>query len=306
MKRMKEAWDDICKNSTIGAQTFRENAARFHKDNSLLNLIKVKDGNDAEPESIRIKAIEPVTSKKNVAENENNEKEIMENINEKKDEETRIMRLMFEEILHTLKASTKESNEERERPMKMITKYVLIKCFGKNKECSIETQRTKQLGKVPKMEKFEEYLAGIWKDNNKTPQRKRMNTVAKKIGQKVTNVQEFKKRKKWSTQWIDGVQNFWWKKFTGIWSAISRCFNQWLEQPDEIPDWLTQGRTVLLPKTEDLSNERNYCQITYFSTWYKIFTSMLGNYRKGHAERNNIWDINQLGTCSGVLGTVDQ
>ena len=56
----------------------------------------------------------------------------------------------------------------------------------------------------------------------------------------------------------NGEQNFWWKKFRGTWSAILRCFNHWLKQPDEIPDWLTQGRTVLLPKTEDLSNERNY------------------------------------------------
>ena len=42
-------------------------------------------------------------------------------------------------------------------------------------------QGTKQLkGKVPKMEKFEEFWAGIWEDNTKTPQRKWMNTVAKK------------------------------------------------------------------------------------------------------------------------------
>ena len=33
---------------------------------------------------------------------------------------------------------------------------------------------------------------------------------------------------------------------------------------------------------------------------------MIGKYMKEHAERNNIWDRNQLGTCSGVLGTVDQ
>ena len=33
---------------------------------------------------------------------------------------------------------------------------------------------------------------------------------------------------------------------------------------------------------------------------------MIGNYMKEHAERNNIWDRSQLGTCSGVLGTVDQ
>ena len=54
-------------------------------------------------------------------------------------------------------------------------------------------QRTKQKrGEVPKMEKnIEEFWAGIWKDNTKTPHRHWMNTVANKIGKKVTNVQEF-------------------------------------------------------------------------------------------------------------------
>ena len=37
----------------------------------------------------------------------------MENINEEEDGETRIMRLRCEEILHTLKASTKENIEGR-------------------------------------------------------------------------------------------------------------------------------------------------------------------------------------------------
>ena len=62
MKRIKEAWDDIYENSTISAQTLRDNAARFRKDNSLLNLITVRDGNNVEPEAIDIQAIEPVRS----------------------------------------------------------------------------------------------------------------------------------------------------------------------------------------------------------------------------------------------------
>ena len=60
MKRMKEAWDDIHKNSIMSAQTLRDNAARFRKDNSLLNPIEVRDGNDVEPEAIHIRATEPV------------------------------------------------------------------------------------------------------------------------------------------------------------------------------------------------------------------------------------------------------
>ena len=55
-----------------------------------------------------------------------------------------------------------------------------------------KTQGTKQLkGKVPRMEKFEEFWAGICEDNTKTPKRKWMNTVAIKMGKKVANVEEF-------------------------------------------------------------------------------------------------------------------
>ena len=33
---------------------------------------------------------------------------------------------------------------------------------------------------------------------------------------------------------------------------------------------------------------------------------MIGNYMKEHMERNNIWNRGHMGTCSGVLGTVNQ
>ena len=84
----------------------------------LLNLITVRDGNDVEPEAINIRAIEPVRCQENVEENEN-EEEIIENINEEEGEETRIMRLRFEKILQTLKTSTNENIEGRERLMKL-------------------------------------------------------------------------------------------------------------------------------------------------------------------------------------------
>ena len=73
----------------------------------LLNLIKKRDGNDEKPEAIHIRAIEPVRSLENVGENEINEEEIMGIIKKEENKETRIMRLRFEEILHTLKAFTK-------------------------------------------------------------------------------------------------------------------------------------------------------------------------------------------------------
>ena len=117
IKRMKEAWDDIYENSIMSAE--RDNAGRFCKDNSLLSLIEVRDGNDVEPEAVHRRAIEPVRSQENVEQNENNKEEIMENINEEEYGEIRITTLRFEEILHTLKASTKENIEGRERLIKL-------------------------------------------------------------------------------------------------------------------------------------------------------------------------------------------
>ena len=51
---------------------------------------------------------------------------------------------------------------------------------------------------------------------------------------------------------------------------ILRCFNQWMKQHDGTCDYMTQGRTMLLLKAEDLSNERNYCAITCLNIYYKI------------------------------------
>ena len=44
-------------------------------------------------------------------------------------------------------------------------------------------------GKVPKIEKFLEFWAGIWEDKT-TPYRKWRKTIAEKIKAKVTNVEE--------------------------------------------------------------------------------------------------------------------
>ena len=49
-----------------------------------------------------------------------------------------------------------------------------------------KTQETNQLrGKHLKWKNFEEFWAGIWEDKAKTPQQKWMNTVAKKMGEKL-------------------------------------------------------------------------------------------------------------------------
>ena len=75
-------------------------------------------------------------------------------------------------------------------------------------------------GNAPHIAKFEEFWAGIWEDDSKTPHRKWMSTMAQKIRAKVVDIQDFaiteekvhsifKSRKNWSAPGIDGIQNYW-------------------------------------------------------------------------------------------------
>lgn len=172
-------------------------------------------------------------------------------------------------------------------------------------------------GEVPPMEKFVEFWGGIWEDEKKTPEQPWMKVVEQKLKEKVQDVKEFvvtredlakvvKRRKNWSAPGIDGIQNFWWKRFKEAWDALRRAMVRWKQEVDRIPRWLTFGRSVLSPKTEDLSPAGDYRPITCLNTSYKIYTGMMGRYMKEHAESNNIWDEGQLGAMEGVLGTVDQ
>ena len=48
-----------------------------------------------------------------------------------------------------------------------------------------------------------------------------------------------------------------------------------IENLAHIPDWLTEGLTYLLPKTEETKNLKNYRPITCLPMMYKILTSII-------------------------------
>ena len=76
-----------------------------------------------------------------------------------------------------------------------------------------------------------------------------MSTIAQKIRAKVVDIQDFtiteekmysivKNRKNWSTPGINRMQNYFWKKLKGALTSLLKCFEKWLDQPDEMPKWL--------------------------------------------------------------------
>ena len=172
-------------------------------------------------------------------------------------------------------------------------------------------------GETPEMEKFVEFWGGIWEQNEPTPHMPWMEEVKAELNEKANIVTKFEiteeklkketsKRKNWTAPGVDGVQNFWWKKFTPAQKALARILTTIYEDNKMIPEWWPSGRTVLLPKVKDLSDEKNYRPITCLNTSYKILTGLLAKHMREHAVINEIWDEGQLGAVEGVLGTVDQ
>ena len=171
-------------------------------------------------------------------------------------------------------------------------------------------------GKVPHIDQFVYFWGSIWEDETTTPLRPRMIKVRDEISSKVNNVIDFEisedelirqiKKDNWTAPGIDGIQNFWWKKLSSTWPVLKKLFEDFKLIPENVPSWFAVGRTVLSSKTNDLSKASYSRPITCLNTVYKILTGCIASFVKDHSIRNNLWDNQQLGATSGVLGTVDQ
>ena len=71
-------------------------------------------------------------------------------------------------------------------------------------------------------------------------------------------------------------------------------------------EWWLSGRTVLLPKTKNISDEKNYHPITCLNPSYKILMGLVAKYMREYSAVDEIWDEGQMRAVEGVLGTVDQ
>ena len=117
---------------------------------------------------------------------------------------------------------------------------------------------------------------------------------------------EINKRKSCTASEIDGVQNFWWKKLVAAQKALLSAFKRINSDHSMIPGWWPRGKTVLLAKTKDLSDEKSYQPIICLNTSYKILMGLIAKYMRENMLINKIWHKRQLGGVEGVLGTVVQ
>jgi len=79
----------------------------------------------------------------------------------------------------------------------------------------------------------------------------------------------------WTAPGPDGINNFWIKRFIATHPYLSYHFNQFMDDAGNIPDFLSQRITYLLPKNRDCENPSKYRPITCLCTIYKIYTACI-------------------------------
>lgn len=111
-----------------------------------------------------------------------------------------------------------------------------------------------------------------------------------------------KKMKNYSAPGPDAINGFWWKKLGAVHAHIARVFNEYARNPESIPNWVAEGRTVLIYKKGDPTKPENYRPITCLNTIYKVFTSLLQQIILHRIEP--VWKeiYEQRGTKKGMAG----
>lgn len=99
---------------------------------------------------------------------------------------------------------------------------------------------------MTEMDKYVTFWGGIWERDNRTPNMLWMEKIQEKLKEKITSLKEFDiiknglnsktiKRKNWTAQGVNGIQNFCWKRFMPAQKALKKTFVQIIDDNRLIP-----------------------------------------------------------------------
>jgi hypothetical protein len=191
--------------------------------------------------------------------------------------------------------------------------------FEKNEKRFYQSLDDQEMtGETPHMNEIKTFWSDIWEREGqlKTDQQW-IGEVEDSIKRKVTESHEMKllevglwkkivkKRKNWTSPGPDGVQNYWLKKIKSLWVKEVEIIRNIQLCRIPVPAWMGEGRTVLIPKSNNRSAVDKYRPITCLNTLYKAMTSVIALDVQEYLVNNGIWDGQQKGTQKGILGTID-
>jgi len=110
----------------------------------------------------------------------------------------------------------------------------------------------------------------------------------------------------WKAAGCDGMVNFWLKQLTSLHPELANAYNNILKNPEQSPEWLTEGVTFLIPKSEDTENPKNYKPISCLPTMYKVLTSIITERAYIFLAGNNLLPKAQKGCRRRSYGCKDK
>lgn len=110
----------------------------------------------------------------------------------------------------------------------------------------------------------------------------------------------------WKAPGRDGIQNFWYKRFTSVHECMASQFNKIIREPEQLPSFLVTGVTYLLPKSDNTKDPSQYRPITCLPTMYKILSAAICRIVDEYLEREAILTEEQKGCRRRTLGCKEQ
>ncbi|XP_063897007.1 uncharacterized protein LOC135118563 [Helicoverpa armigera] len=121
-------------------------------------------------------------------------------------------------------------------------------------------------------------------------------------------VEVLNKAHNWKAPGSDRIHNYWYKKFTRLHPQLHNHINDFLQTPNSMPHFVTQGLTYMIPKDlNDSQNPAKYRPITCLQTIYKILTGCIAEVIHKHITTdNNILAEEQKGCRKRSQGCKEQ
>lgn len=81
----------------------------------------------------------------------------------------------------------------------------------------------------------------------------------------------------WKTPGTDKLHNFWLKHFSALHGHLATHSQRLIDHPEELPKEICMGKTIMIPKSENTQDPKEYRPITCLSNLYKLLTKILCN-----------------------------
>lgn len=228
------------------------------------------------------------------------------------------IKTIIDDSLDTWKQKLAVASKRLKRYQESYQRNIQNSFFSKNQKGFYRSldKNPDPKGEPPKKKDLQTFWEGIWSDETKhhenTPWIKTeiQNNNHLHMEEIIFTEEDLKKVVKnlanWKAPGNDGIQNFWYKKLTAIHHHLTNQFNTVLRNPEQLPDFLTNGVTYLLPKSDQLQDPSQYRPITCLPTMYKIFTAALCEKLYAYLETNNILTEEQKGCKKKFMGCKEQ